>query len=62
MTILERHERPDELPGEIAAVRSWAVEQPAEGVMSLCTAHKSKGLEFGLATLVETYPGAELRW
>ncbi len=60
MTLLERHEHPDELPGEIAAVRSLAVEHPAAGVMSLCTAHKSKGLEFGLVTLAEDFPSAEL--
>lgn len=41
-------------------MRSLAFEHPTEGVISLCTALKSKGLECGLLTLAEDFPSAEL--
>jgi hypothetical protein len=60
MLLLDRHERFSELPAEVAAVQRLALDQPAEGVMSLCTAHKSKGLEFAEVTLAEDFPAADL--
>ena len=41
--LLERHERCLEVPSEIERVQALALDQPAAGVTSLCTAHKSKG-------------------
>jgi len=58
--LLERHERCSEVPAEIERVQALALDQPAEGVTALCTAHKSKGLEFGVVTLADDFPSAEL--
>jgi hypothetical protein len=57
--LLERHERCLEVPFEIERVQALALDQPAAGVTSLCTAHKSKGLEFGVVTLADDFPSAE---
>lgn len=57
--MLDRHERCAEVPSEIERVQALALDQPAEGVTSLCTAHKSKGLEFGVVTLADDFPSAE---
>lgn len=59
LLLLDRHERCSELPAEVAAVQGLAVDQASAGVLSLCTAHKSKGLEFGVVTLAEDFPSAE---
>lgn len=58
--LLDRHERCSEIPAEVALVQSLARDEPAEGVLSLCTAHRSKGLEFGVVTLADDFPSAEL--
>jgi hypothetical protein len=57
--LLERHERCLEVPSEIERVQALALDQPTAGVTSLCTAHKSKGLEFGVVTLADDFPSAE---
>jgi len=57
--MLERHERCLEVPSEIERVQALALDQPTAGVTSLCTAHKSKGLEFGVVTLADDFPSAE---
>jgi ATP-dependent exoDNAse (exonuclease V) beta subunit len=57
--LLERHERCLEVPSEIERVKALALDQPTAGVTSLCTAHKSKGLEFGVVTLADGFPSAE---
>jgi hypothetical protein len=57
--LLERHERCLEVPFEIERVQALALDQPTAGVTSLCTAHKSKGLEFGVVTLADDFPSAE---
>ena len=57
--LLERHERCQSIPSEIERVQALALDQPAAGVTSLCTAHKSKGLEFGVVTLADDFPSAE---
>lgn len=57
--LLDRHERCSEIPAEVASVQALALDEPAEGVTSLCTAHKSKGLEFGVVTLADDFPSAE---
>ena len=59
MGLLERHERCLEVPSEIERVQALALDQPTAGVTSLCTAHKSKGLEFGVVTLADDFPSAE---
>jgi len=58
--LIERHERCAAIPSEIERVQALALDQPAEGVTSLCTAHKAKGLEFGTVTLADDFPSAEL--
>lgn len=57
--LLERHERCLDVPSEIERVQALALDQPTAGVTSLCTAHKSKGLEFGVVTLADDFPSAE---
>lgn len=48
------------IPEQIAALQRGAVERAEPGVVSLATAHKSKGLEFGVVELTEDFCPHEL--
>ncbi len=48
------------IPEQIAALQRGAVERAGEGVVSLATAHKSKGLEFGVVELTDDFCPHEL--
>lgn len=58
--LLERRSVGSSIPEQIAALQRGAVERPAAGVVSLATAHKSKGLEFGVVELTEDFCPHEL--
>ena len=58
--LLERRSVGSSIPEQIAALQRGAVERPAAGVVSLATAHKSKGLEFGVVELTEDFYPHEL--
>ena len=48
------------VPAAIDRIRTCAVNSAEDAYMSLATAHKSKGLEFGSVTLADDFPGAQL--
>lgn len=58
--VIDGHSRWQAIPEEIALVRSRSVDQPQGASLSLSTAHKSKGLEFGSVELADDFPEAEL--
>ena len=58
--VIEGHSRWQEIPEEIALVRSRSVGQQQGASLALATAHKSKGLEFGSVELADDFPEAEL--
>ncbi len=51
-----------DLPDQIRKVRAAAVSNPAEADVILCTAHKSKGLEFPVGSLEEDFPELGEKW
>ncbi len=55
--LLERRRQPGagSIPEQIALLQRCAVDTQAEGVISLATAHKSKGLEFGVVELADDF-------
>ena len=58
--VIESHSNMEAIPQEIALVRSCSVTQPHATTLTLSTAHKSKGLEFGSVVLADDFPEAEL--
>lgn len=48
------------IPDLVAGLRRSATDQPGDGVLSLATVHKSKGLEFNEVELAQDFPEHEL--
>lgn len=48
------------IPDLVAGLRSSAINQPGDGVLSLATVHKSKGLEFSEVELAQDFPEHQL--
>jgi F-box protein 18 (helicase) len=57
---LERHRSWRDIPDEIVAVRAYATDRQIDGELAVSTAHKSKGLEFGVVELADDFPSATL--
>ncbi|MCP9818381.1 UvrD-helicase domain-containing protein [Synechococcus sp. Cruz-9H2] len=53
--LIDRHERWEGIPEEIAGIKRMVVSSLTPTVMALTTAHKSKGLEFGSVTLADDF-------
>lgn len=49
-----------QIPDLVAGLRRSAIDQPGDGVLSLATVHKSKGLEFNEVELAQDFPDHEL--
>jgi F-box protein 18 (helicase) len=58
--VIEGPSRWQSIPEELAMVRSCSVAHPEGATLALATAHKSKGLEFGVVELADDFPEAEL--
>jgi hypothetical protein len=48
------------IPDLVAGLRRSAINQPGDGVLSLATVHKSKGLEFNEVELAQDFPEHQL--
>ncbi|MCP9885857.1 ATP-dependent helicase [Synechococcus sp. ATX 2A4] len=49
-----------QIPDLVAGLRRSAIDQPGDGVLSLATVHKSKGLEFNEVELAQDFPEHQL--